>query len=151
VSTRDGDSTQGRPADAALWWSVERTLRDVVLPHVADEWAEVATIQLVGLARYARTRPPDPAAARHRELGTVLDELAASANRLVAHHWPSGDNPVAATAALLTAAVHDDTPDGAAVQAALRPVVVRHLDEDLAASVVLMGPFRGQLPEDDAG
>jgi len=46
------------PADADMWRSVEATVRDVLLPSVADDWARVIAVQLVGMARYAATRPP---------------------------------------------------------------------------------------------
>jgi hypothetical protein len=44
------------PSDASLWHSVEQTLRTVVLPQLTDEHARSSTVQLIGLARYARTR-----------------------------------------------------------------------------------------------
>ena len=50
------------PSDASMWRSVEATVRDVLLPSIADDWARVIAVQLVGMARYAATRPGDPLA-----------------------------------------------------------------------------------------
>lgn len=133
----------GRPSDEALWGCVATTLREVVLPALDDQWARAATVQLVGLAAYARTRAADPAVARAEELGRALDELAA--NELVAGHWP-GDALVAAAAALAAAVGRRDEA-AEAVRARLRPLLVRHLDEDVTEHEVLLGPFRGRLPD----
>jgi hypothetical protein len=74
------------PSDAAMWRAVEATVRDVLLPSLADDWARVVAVQLVGMARFATTRPADPTPARVAELATVLDRL--RDNPVVAPHWP---------------------------------------------------------------
>ena len=75
------------PSDAEMWRSVEATVRTVLLPSIADDWARVIAVQLVGMARYAATRPVDPMPERVAELTGVLDELAG--NTIVAAHWPA--------------------------------------------------------------
>jgi len=135
-----------RPSDDALWRSVEHTVRDVLLPAIADEWARLAAIQLVGLATYARGRGPDPTSARAAALAAVLDELARGGNEIVLAHWPGETAPQASASALSDALLRDDIhADG--VRAALRPLLVANLDADLAESAVLGPPFRGRLPD----
>jgi hypothetical protein len=137
------------PSAAAMWRAVEATVRDVLLPSVAEDWARVAAVQLVGMARFAATRPPDPTPSRVAELAAVLDRL--SNNPVVAPHWPvptaSPEAVLGATGAVLAGAVarRDDAADE--VRAELRPVVGRHLDDDLAVTGMLMPYFRGQLPD----
>lgn len=139
----------GEPSDAEMWRSVEATVRNVLLPSITDEWARVITVQLVGLARYAATRPPDPTADRVAELAAVLDGLAG--NPVVAAHWRSQSiEPRAvlgAVSAVLADAVSRDDQPGDDIRDGLRSVVSRHLDEDLAVSGMLMPYFRGQLPD----
>ena len=62
-------------------------MRDVLLPSLADDWARVIAVQLVGMARFAATRPADPLPARVAELSAALDELAD--NPIVAGRWPA--------------------------------------------------------------
>ncbi len=69
------------PSDAEMWRSVEATVRDVLLPSLADDWARVTAIQLVGMARFAATRPPDPTPARVAELAEALDRPARQPDR----------------------------------------------------------------------
>lgn len=137
------------PTDREMWRSVETTVRDVLLPSIADDWARVAAIQLVGMARFARTRPADPLGDRVAELVALLD--AATGNPIVAAHWPAGSRDPAAVLAVvgrvLSDAVSRDDAAGDDVRARLRPVVRRHLDEDIAVTGVLMPYFRGQLPD----
>ena len=132
-----------------MWRSVEATVRDVLLPSIADDWARVIAVQLVGMARYAATRPADPTAARVTELTEVLDTLAG--NPVVTAHWPvpsaGPEDVLAATSAVLADAVSRDDDAGDQVRAELRTVVSRHLDEDLAVTGMLMPYFRGQLPD----
>ena len=137
------------PTDAAMWRSVEVTVRDVLLPSIADDWARVIAVQLVGMARYAATRPRTRCPARAAELSAVLDELAG--NEIVAAHWPAstgGDGSVlAATGAVLGDAVRRDDAAGDEVRARLRTVVRRQLDDELAVTGMLMPYFRGQVPD----
>lgn len=138
----DPGTASDRPSDAALWASVSRTLRDVVLPSLADEWARSMTIQLVGLAEQALVRGDDPMTRRRGELSTAVDSIAT--NPLVSEHWP-GDPHVAAAAAL-RAAVGRDDPAADEVRAVLRPVLVAQLDDELSLSSPLIEAFRGRLP-----
>jgi hypothetical protein len=130
-----------RPSDDALWLAFAATLRGTVLPAVSEPWVRTRVIQLIALAEYARTRGADPARRRTEELELALDALAA--NALVRDHWP-GD-PAEAAAAALVAAVGRDDDAARAVRAVLRPVLVSHLDEDLALTTPLMDAFRGRL------
>lgn len=132
--------------DAELWRCVDRTLTDVVLPAIADDeaWARAATVQLIGLVRYAARRPGDETDARTREIAGVLGELAG--NELV--DWdgvPSEVSVSAAAGRALAAAVGRDDAAAAEVRRALRPIVVRQLDDELAVTSPLVGAFRGVL------
>ena len=132
-----------RPSDDALWASVAATLRDVVLPQLDDEHARAATIELIGLAAYARARGDDRGAARIAELRAVLDGLPGSGCA------GAGDatEVLAACADALVAATGGDDEGAAAVRDRLRPVLLRHLDEDLAGEEGLLTAFRGRLPD----
>ena len=166
-----GDGGLGRPSDDALWASVIATLRDVIIPAVDDEHARLAAIGLVGLAGYARRRESDPTAIRVDELADALDALAA--NPIVAPHWQFGASRrpasvMAACSAVLADAVAaidatgavdaitavdavhvDDALRDAADRArdALRPLLLAHLDEDLATELSMLDAFRGKLPD----
>jgi hypothetical protein len=137
------------PTDAEMWRAVEATVRDVLLPSLADDWARVAAVQLVGMARFAATRPADPTPARVAELAAVLDRL--SHNPVVAPNWSvpaaSSEAVLGAASAVLASAVERDDDAGDEVRAELRSVVSRHLDEDLAVTGMLLPYFRGQLPD----
>jgi hypothetical protein len=128
-----------RPSDDALWASVSATLRDVVLPHLDDEWAVAQTVMLIALAEQARTRGEDPVERQRTELAAALDGLAA--NPLVQPGEPS-----AAAAAALAAAIGRDDEDADEVRRVLRPLLVAHLDELVASNASLMDAFRGKLP-----
>lgn len=146
MSTRTPDPASDRPTDGAIWASVGETLRTVVLPALAaggtDAWARAQAVQLVALAELARTRGADPAGRRRAELAAALDSVAE--NPLVRDRWP-GDEHVAAAAALASAVGRDDA-DADAVRAALRTVLVAHLDDELSTSSPLIEAFRGRLP-----
>jgi hypothetical protein len=136
------------PTDEQLWRSVERTVRDVLLPAIDDEWARAAAIQLAGVARYAAGRSHGRLNANAAELAGVLRGM--TGNPLVADRLPASDTPssvMAAVGEVLTAAVTDDGPAGDEVRAVLRPVVVRQLDDELEATRPLIPFFRGQLDD----
>lgn len=136
----------GRLTDRELWRGVEVTVRDVLLPALTDDWARAAAVQLVGVARYAQRRPDDPTGAQVAELAAALDALAA--NPLVpARDSDATDSVLGAAAAALAAAVGDDGPTGDEVRAVLRPVLVRHLEDELAVTAPLVNAFRGKLDE----
>ena len=140
----------GRPTDAALWQSVASTLRTVVLPDVQDPFARNAVIQLIGLAHYALGRGDDPSANRVEAIAMALDSLVA--NPLVSQSWPVPGSRSSATVmgvagTVLAAAVGHHDPDSDAIRAALRPLLIADLDEDLAGTAVLLNAFRGRLPD----
>jgi hypothetical protein len=142
----------GRPTDAALWASVEATLRRAVLPGLDDPHTRQVVIQLVGLAAYARDRGPDPTADRADELARELDRLAGDGHPLVTGRWsPEHGRDSAAVmtvcAEVLAAAVDADEAAQRDVRRRLRPLLVDQLDTDLASEDVLLGAFRGRLPD----
>src|SRR5438105_2694612 len=107
------DESAERLTDAELWRGVEATVRDVLLPALNDDWARAVAVQLVGVARYAQRRPADGSEQRMDELRTVLADM--GDNSLVAAHRPVGRTPAevqATVAAVLAAAVVDDTAEG---------------------------------------
>ncbi len=132
--------------EVELWRCVDATLTNVVLPALADdaEWARAATVQLIGLVRYAARRPADATAERTRELARVLRHLAG--NELVAWDGVVTDASVSQAAGqALAAAVGRDDAAADEVRTVLRPVVVRQLDDELAITGPLVGAFRGKL------
>jgi hypothetical protein len=138
------------PTDAELWRSVDTTVGDVLLPAIPDDqpWARAVAVQLIGLARYAARRPGDRTTDRVDELLSVLDALAA--NEIIAAAW-NGERSVAAVMvatgrALAEAVTRTDDP-GAEVRRVLRPVVVRHLDDELGVTSSLVNAFRGRLDD----
>jgi hypothetical protein len=148
-----GEPVIGWLTDDALWASMAATLRDVVLPDVTDPHHRQVVIQLVGLAAYAHDRGPDPTPARVSEVAAALDALAGEGNALVAARWPDDADDAGAVmrvaGEVLADAVERDDADADALAArdALRTVLVRHLDEDLATEDVLLAAFRGRLPD----
>ena len=137
------------PSDAELWRSVETTVRTVLLPSLSDDWARVAAVQLVGLARLAVTRPLDPTEARAAELAAALESL--REHPIVQRHWTGSSREPAVVLDAVSRVLGDCVAPGdaerGAVRAVLRPIVSRHLDEDLAVTAPLMPYFRGQLPD----
>jgi hypothetical protein len=125
-----------RASDDAVWASIEATIRDVLLPALDDAHARLTAIQLAGLAGYARTRRPDPTAARDRELAVLLDGLELA---------PAHGTVAERCAAALVAAVGRDDDAAREVRRVLRSALVRHLDEDLADGAVIGEAFRGRL------
>lgn len=144
----DTPFTGMRLDDAELWRCVDATLTGVVLPAIDDDhaWARAATVQLIGLVRYAASRPADATAARTREIASTLTQLAA--NQLV--DWdgePDEPNVSAAAGRALAAAVGRTDAAAEEIRAVLRPVLLRHLDDELAVTAPLVGAFRGVLDE----
>ena len=138
----------GALTDAEILRSVETTVLEVLLPALrADaEWATATAVQLVGLVRYAATRSPDRTPERVDELAALLRTL--GDNEIVAASWdgdPSADAIMAAVSAVLAASVSRADPAAQQVREVLRPVVVRHLDEELAETAPLVDAFRGNL------
>jgi hypothetical protein len=148
----------GRPSDAAMWTSMVATLHDVVLPGLDDPHRRHVAIHLMGVAAYARDRGADPNPARALELASALDGLVRDGNELARRHWREGAAPdpqdvLAATSAVLVAAVDAGSgggsgDDASRAQAALRPILARHLADDLATEEVMLRAFRGVVPED---
>ena len=137
-----------RLTDDALWASVAATIREVLLPAIDDPWARQSAIQLVGLAEYARRRgqrapTPDDVTESVR---TFLDEHRHVPT--VAQHWPGADHdPLDAAAEILARAQSDGTPVPESVRSGLRALLIADLDHQLETTAVLIGPFRGKLPE----
>ena len=98
---------------------------------------------VAALAEHARTRGPDPAPRRTDELAAALDSIAD--NPLVRDRWPG--EPYATAAAALSAAVTADDDAGRQVRSVLRPLLVAHLDDELAVTTPLIEAFRGRVPQ----
>ena len=155
-----GPNAIGRPSDSAMWTSMVATLREVVLPGLDDPHRRQVAIHLMGVAAYARDRGANPNPARASELAAALDGLVRDGSALAQRHWREGTAPdppdvLAATSAVLVAAVDagagDELGDDAGrAQAALRPILARHLADDLATEDVMLRAFRGVVPEDEA-
>ncbi len=154
----DPSANPSWPSDDDLWASVDDTLRNVILPALTDEWARSAALQLMGVATYARERGADPHPARVAELAGALSSL--GGNRFVS--WDGEPNALAVMTAAgraLADAVSALDPDAAPaaqpdvraeaeeVRRVLRPLLVAHLDDDLARSASTVPGFRGRLPE----
>jgi hypothetical protein len=139
-----------RLTDAEIHRSVAATVRDVLLPALADDadWARATAVHLIGLTRYAAERGPDRSAER---VDAVADCLAGlTGNTLVAAVWNDGRSErevMEAAGAALAAAVGDDGPAATEVRAVLRPLLVRQLDDELAETSPLVDAFRGRLDE----
>jgi len=136
------------PSDAELWHGVEHTVHRVLLPHIDDDWARAAAVQLIGLARYASTRTAGRVDRNVAELIGVLDSLAD--NAIVADHRRASDSPsdvFAAVASVMAAAVDDDGVAGDEIRRTLRPVVTRQLDDELTETSAMIPFFRGQIDD----
>ena len=138
----------GALTDAEILRGVEATVLEVLVPALRDDadWARATAVQLVGLVRYAASRGPDRTPERVGELVALLHSLAG--NELVAAAWdgdPSPDSVMAAVGAALAAAVPRADAAAEEVRAVLRPVVVGHLDDELAETAPLVDAFRGNL------
>jgi len=147
-------SDQRLPTDNDLWHCMSETMRSVILPSLDDPWARVALIRLIGLAEYAPRRGDDPTEQRTRDLTDCVDGLAAKFEPLrqsLPANWP-GEGASASMdvcAKLLTDAVGDDSAQSQAVREELKPLLLRQLDEDLAATSPLFMSFAGVLNERD--
>ena len=135
-----------RPSDGAVVRGIAHTLRDVIAPALtgarpADSYSRTVAAQLAGVARYAAERPADPAAARREQIRDVLDTL--HDNPIVSDC--AGHDPDSVASAALVRCVGRADADADAVRAALRPVLVAHLDDELAVTTPLIEAFRGRL------
>jgi hypothetical protein len=127
-----------RPSDAAIAASVAPTLR--MLHGSPDgEWFRGVLAQLIGVVEYGRDRGPDRTAQRRTSLAAALDALAG--NPLV----PAADSPEERASGALVAAVGRGDAAAEAVRAALRPVLLAELDDELAETMPLMDGFRGRV------
>ena len=149
--------TTDRVDDAALWRSVEATLRDVVVPGLRPGHELDTAVQLQGLAAYAASRPPDRDEARARRLAAVLgapagtslpEALRQASAVLVAAVEAAGDH-LADSAERATA--ERATAERAAPEraAAVRAVLLEQLDEDIAAAAPLLATFSGHAASDE--
>ena len=136
--------TTGRePTDAQLWWSVRQTLIDVILPALDPGWPRSAAIQLVGIADYARTRPPDPTSRWTASLAETLERIGAPVDGELADDVPT---VYARCGDLLAGAVGAEDEAAESIRHELRPVLVSQLDEDLDVTSSTIPSFRGSLP-----
>ncbi|MEM7015990.1 MAG: NAD-dependent epimerase/dehydratase family protein [Pseudomonadota bacterium] len=141
---------QIRQADAPhnpqpFWQSVIHTLRHVILPELPEGWPRLATIQLITLAQYAATQPPDYMAENTNALQQLLKQLEAE------HDWITlgerGDEAAVMLECgkLLEEAVkrNDKT-----VRQTLRTLLIDQLDSELARTGSMISGFRGKLPNE---
>jgi hypothetical protein len=138
----------GRLTDAEILRSVEETVLGVLLPALPEQeqWARALAVQLVGLVRYAENRGPDRRGARLAELAATLAVM--TGNPIVDRAWDGDTAPGAvldAVGAALAAAATRTDADADDVRRRLRPVVIRHLDEELQETGPLVDAFRGKL------
>ena len=126
----------GAAADAVRAWLDDDASAD---GSGRDAHARLARVQVHGLLQYAASRGDDPTAERTQELADALTALAG--NPLVTAA-PDGD-PYAAAGAALAAAADRDDDAAREVQQVLRPLLVRHLDDELASTTPLIDAFRG--------
>lgn len=138
-------------SDAEILRSVEQTLRDVVLPALpeGEEWARTASVQLIGLVRYALRREPDRSALYLQELLATLESL--QANALVSELWGgerSQRQVMEVCGAILARSAGEESAASEEVRAVLRPVVLDHLDQELAETTPLVAAFRGNLEDE---
>jgi hypothetical protein len=135
-------------SDAEIHRAVAVTVHDVLLPALRDDadWAQSTAIQLVALTRYAARRAADDTEARVEELAAVLSALAG--NELVDDVWDGNRSQHAvmhAAGAVLAHTVASVDPAANEARAAIRPVVLRQLDDQLAETAPLVDAFRGKL------
>lgn len=133
--------SSNRATDASILASVAATLRSVLAAEESDAFLRTSMVQVTALAEHAARRGPDPARARRDELSAALDTLAG--NELLGGHWP-GD-PFTAAARALAAAVGRSDAAADAVRDVIRPILIGHLDADLASTPALLDAFRGRL------
>ena len=148
MSDDDPEIERQSLSDAEIHRAVAVTVHDVLLPALRDdaEWAQSTAIQLVALTRYAARRAADDTEARVEELAAVLTALAG--NELVDAVWDGNRSQHAvmhAVGAVLAHAVANVDPAANEARAAIRPVVLRQLDEQLAETAPLVDAFRGKL------
>ena len=150
----------GRPSEGALWASVAETVQQVVLPALGDDpHTRQVAIQLVGLATYAGPARAGPDARPDRRAGrSSSTPRPGPASPLVAGRWTEGsprtpDDVLTAAGRRAGSRRGSRRPGrrsddgGDAVRDDLRAALLRHLDEDLATEDVLLGAFRGRLPD----
>jgi hypothetical protein len=109
-----------------MWASVAETLRTTVLPTLTDPEARSATIQLIGIAIYARRRGNDP---ERRRLDELSEALGGSA----------GQDVLRSCIAVLADPYHREHRQ-------IREILEAHLDEDVETEAVLLKALTGQVP-----
>ena len=144
----DGELERQSLTDVEIHRAVAATVREVLLPALRDDagWARAAAIQLVGLTQYAARRAPDRTVDCVAELAALMTALAG--NELVDDAWdgdPSQRAVMRAAGTVLASAVGRDDEASRAAADALRPVLVRQLDDELAETAPLVDAFRGRL------
>jgi hypothetical protein len=129
------------PSDRAILESVAATLRSVVGAHRLDDVTNTTLVQTIALAEFASRRGEDPTADRRSELVAALQSIAA--NPYVERH--AVDDPCTWASRALVDAVGSDDAAAVELRETVRPVLLRHLDDDLAAAGPLLDAFRGRL------
>jgi plasmid stabilization system protein ParE len=113
----------------------------VVGAHRLDDVTHTSLVQTIALAEFAARRGEDATAGRRSELVAALQSIAA--NPHVTRH--ADDDPYTWASRALVDAVGRDDPAAAELRDVVRPLLLRHLDDDLAAVGPLLDAFRGRL------
>lgn len=125
-----------------------RTLEEVLMPELATPWAKSSAIGLLGQLRYARARADgDDLAEQNAALQRCLAGLSSEFSELrkiVEAAATSGDasrDLREQAGKLLVFAVGNEGAATDAVRERLRPLLVEHLQRDLAASTPMLHAF----------
>lgn len=128
----------GHPTLEESLTGVMRTIEEILLPELRTSWAKACAIQAIGLLRYALAREAEPVDARQQaELAEVLAGLTDAFPALIA-----GGTALDQASALLVRAQGVEDAASVAIRERLRPVVMRHAAEDLAATGPLLQSFQ---------
>ena len=138
------DRENGRVSDRAVLESVAAAIRSRLVDPSDAGHRRTVDVQVLGLVEYVARRGPDPSATRRDELAAALDRL--RDNPLLAAQV--GREPADVAAAVLVAAVGRVDRDARAVQQVLRPLLVGHLDDELASTAPLLDAFRGRVRDE---
>jgi len=133
----------GRPSDSAVLESAAATLRALVSAEGLDAVTRTALVQTIALLELVARRGEDPSARRREQLVAALESIAANP-------YLAGvmfDDPYGVAARALVQAIGHEDPHAEELRDVVRPVLIDHLDDDLAAAGPLLDAFRGRLPD----
>ena len=134
-----------RPDPATILRSCIHTLDHVLLPEVESPWGRYSGDLLRAALEYAIGLLGEDRGVRHRsELAAALDALrpliAETANPTLSAALDE-PSPFEAASRLLVAGQQQPGPTSDRVREALRPLLLRQLDEEFAAAVPMLAAF----------